>query len=101
MDRKYFYDMIFIVTEYIRIRKQIINEFGNKLKFLSPRKEINYNYTQKKLLFNYHYIVRNKNNLKNYILNMIILSNVLIKLLLLQMDLYLSLYIIKEYFIIK
>ena len=74
MDRKYFYDKIFIVTEDVRIRKQIINEFGNKLKFLSPRKEINYNYTQKKLLFNYHYIVGNKNNLKNYILNMIILS---------------------------
>ena len=74
MDKKYLYDMIFIVTEDIRIRKQIINEFSYKLKFLSPKKELKYNYTQKKLLFNYHSIVGNRDNLKNYILNMIILS---------------------------
>ena len=74
MDRKYIYDMIFIVTEDKRIRNNIINEFGDKIKYLSPKKELNYNYTQKKLLFNYHNIVGNKDNLKNYILNMIILS---------------------------
>lgn len=74
MDRKYNYDIIFIVTEDKRIRKQIIIEFVHKIKYLQPKKELNYNYKQKKLLYNYNKIVGCKDNLKNYILNMIILS---------------------------
>lgn len=74
MNKKYKYDMIFAVSEDKRIRKQIIKEFGYKLKYLLPKKEINYNYTGKKLLYNYKNIVGSKDNLKNYILNMVILS---------------------------
>ena len=73
-DKKYNYDWIFINTEDQKIRNNFINEFGNKLKYLLPKKELKYNYKEKKLLYNYNNIIGSKDNLKNYILNMIILS---------------------------
>ena len=74
MDEKNDYDWLFLITEDINIRKKFINEFGNKLKYLLPKREIKYNYKEKKLLFNYTNIIGSMDNLKNYILNMIILS---------------------------
>ena len=74
MDKKYNYDWIFINTEDIKIRKIIINEFGYKIKYLLPKNEIKYNYKDKKLLYNYNKILGSNENLKNYILNMLILS---------------------------
>lgn len=77
MNKKFNYDWIFIITEDKNIRKNFINEFGYKLKYLLPKRELEYNYKTKKLLFNYNNILGSKENLKNYILNMIILSKCL------------------------
>ena len=42
MDRKYNYDYYFLTTEDVNIRKKLIKEFGGKLKFLKPKKDIEY-----------------------------------------------------------
>lgn len=44
-DKKYNYDWFFISTEDDIIRKKLINNFGNKLKFLKSNINIKYNYT--------------------------------------------------------
>ena len=42
MDRKYNYDHYFLTTEDVNIRAKLIHEFGSKLKFLKPKKDIEY-----------------------------------------------------------
>ena len=50
MDSKYKYEIIFLTTEDDIIRNKFIIEFGEKLKYFKPNKNINYNYKKKLLL---------------------------------------------------
>lgn len=71
-DKKYNYDWFFISTEDEIIRKKLINNFGNKLKFFKSNINIKYNYTKKEFLY------KNKELYKNYKYNEIYLINILI-----------------------
>ena len=71
-DKKYNYDWFFISTEDDIIRKKLIINFGNKLKFLKSNINIKYNYTKKEFLY------KNKELYNNYKYNEIYLINILI-----------------------
>ena len=73
MNKKNKYDYFFIATEDDIIRKKFIISFGKKLKFIS-QKNIKYNYKSKKFLSNYKNIKGNINNMKQYLINIIILT---------------------------
>ena len=74
MDKKYKYDFIFLATEDNKIRKQFIDKFGEKLKYLLPDKKLSYNYERKNFLsFNYN-VFGNINFMKTYLISIIILS---------------------------
>ena len=71
------YSFYFISTEDEKIRKKFINEFGKKLKYLKFKKDINYNYKEKKFLYNNEKYVGNLDFVKIYLIYMIILSKCL------------------------
>jgi hypothetical protein len=68
------YTQYFISTEDDIIRGKFIKEFHNKIKYLSYREKINYNYNKKKFLAYNEKILGNIEYTKIYLLNMIILS---------------------------
>ena len=68
------YEWFFIATEDDKIRDIFIKNFGQKLKFLTYNKKINYNNTEKKVLAYNRIIKGNIEFIKIYLLNIIILS---------------------------
>ena len=74
MDKKNDYDWIFLATEDDIIRKKFIKKFKNKLKYLKPKQNIEYDYNAKKLLSLNKNIKGNLINMKIYLFNIIILS---------------------------
>ena len=50
MDKINSYNWIFLVTEDNLIREKISNEFKEKIKYIKPKIDINYNYKSKKYL---------------------------------------------------
>ena len=77
-DTKYKYDYLFIATEDNKIRKKFIDKFGNnKLKYILPEKEVNYNYQFKNYLTYNYKVFGNMSFMKTYLINMIILSKCL------------------------
>ena len=75
MNVKYKYDLIFLTTEDEIIRSKFINEFGDKLRFLKPKKSIKYNYKKKLWLAFNKNVNGNLYFMKIYLINIIILSN--------------------------
>lgn len=73
MDKKYKYDYFFLSTEDDIIRDKFIKKFKNKIKIIRRNKNIKYNY--KSLLAHNIYIKGNIDFAKNYLINIIILSN--------------------------
>ena len=74
MDEQYKYDFIFIATEDNKIRKKFIKTFGEKLKYLLPEKEVNYNYKKGNFLSFNNKVFGNLSFMKTYLLSIIILS---------------------------
>ena len=74
MDTINSYNWIFVVTEDIKIREKIINKFKEKIKYIKPKIEINYNYKSKKYLAFNKNLKGNLDNLKIYLINILILS---------------------------
>lgn len=74
MDKINSYKWIFLVTEDDIIRKKISNEFKEKIKYIKPKIEIDYNYKRKKYLAFNKNIKGNLDNLKIYLINVLILS---------------------------
>ena len=68
------YTYYFISTEDEIIRGKFIKEFHNKIKYLSYRENISYNYKEKNFLAYNKKILGNLEYSKIYLLNMIILS---------------------------
>ena len=77
MDKKYKYDYIFFSTEDEIIKQKFIHHFVNKIKVLNPSVIINYNYKKKYNINLHEKIIGNLDFVKNYILNIIILSKCL------------------------
>ena len=77
MDKLYNYSYFFLSTEDAIIRKKFIKIFGTKLKYLKYKKDIHYDYKNKKFLYNNDKVVGNIKFVKIYILNIIILSKCL------------------------
>jgi hypothetical protein len=73
-DNKNKYDMFFLATEDDLIREKFINEFKTKLKYLIPNTKINYNYTTKLHIAFTKNMKGNINNMKSYLINIIIVS---------------------------
>ena len=74
MNEKYNYDYYFLSTEDDTISSKLINEFGVKMKYLKPKKGIEYNYTKKEFLFQNKNLYNNINLNKVYIISVFILS---------------------------
>ena len=77
MDKKYKYDFIFFTTEDELIKKKFVPAFGMKLKLYNPNIILNYNYTDKYYINLNEKIIGNLDYIKNYVLNIIILSKCL------------------------
>ena len=77
MDRKYKYDFIFFATEDELIKKKFIPEFEEKLKLYNPNVIIQYNYNDTYVINLNEKINGNLEYIKNYLINIIILSNCL------------------------
>ena len=77
MDQKYKYDFIFFATEDEMQKKKFVPEFGNKLKLLNPNVTINYDYNNPNMINLNEKIYGNIEYIKNYVLNIIILSKCL------------------------
>ena len=77
MDKKNKYDYYFLSTEDDIIRKEFINEFKSKLKFIKPEKKIQYNYKSKGILAFNKNVKGDINFVKIYLINIIILSKCL------------------------
>ena len=71
------YDYYFITTEDNNLRNNFINKFKEKLKYFTDENEIKYNYKKKKLLANNRNIKGNFIFMKNYLINILILSGCL------------------------
>ena len=76
MDKNNNYNYYFIATEDDLIRNKFKGEFGKKLKFIKQNK-IKYNYNKKYFLSHYKTFKGNINNMKIYLINIIILSKCL------------------------
>lgn len=74
MNNKNNYDWYFISTEDDIIRQKFREQLGNKLKYYSYNKAINYNYKQKQFLSDNEIVKGNINYMETYLLNIIILS---------------------------
>ena len=72
MDKKNKYNWIFLSTEDNIIRNKFIKEFGNKIKYLIPEKNIKYN--QKTFLAFNPGIAGNLEYMRTYLISIIILS---------------------------
>lgn len=72
MDRKYNYDYYFLTTEDVNIRMKLIQEFGSKLKFLKPKKDIEYD--NQNFLYKYKSLHKNIDLNKVYLISIYILS---------------------------
>ena len=77
MDSKYNYDFIFFSTEDELIKNKFVPEFKNKIKLLNPNITLEYNFKKRTMINSYPKINGNLDYLKNYILNIIILSKCL------------------------
>ena len=77
MDRKFKYDFIFFATEDELIKQKFLPEFGEKLKLYNPNVIIQYNYNDTYLINLNEKINGNLEYIKNYLINIIILSNCL------------------------
>ena len=73
MDKKYNYDFIFLATEDNKIRNTFIKKFGDKLKYLIPKKKVYYSAGDGFLTYNRN-VFGNMDFLKTYLYSMIILS---------------------------
>ena len=73
MDKKNNYKFYFLSTEDDILRNKFIKEFGEKLKYLKYKEDLNYNYQSRKVLLNYS-IVGNREFVEIYLINIIILS---------------------------
>ena len=74
MDKTYKYDFIFFATEDEIIKQKFIPHFKHKLKLLNPKDNIKFNYTD---INSYKNRKGNIEYVKNYVLNIIILSKCL------------------------
>ena len=74
MDDKYNYDYYFLATEDEIIRTRLYNKFRKKMKFLTPKKDIHYNYTNPVSLNRNKNMIKNKDLNKVYVLSIFILS---------------------------
>ncbi len=74
MDKQYQYNWVFIVTEDNIIREKFIKNLKKKIRYILPNKYINYNYGKKKYLAFNKNIKGNLDNIKIYLINIIILS---------------------------
>ena len=77
MDEQYNYDFIFFATEDELIKEKFIPEFRTKLKLLNPNVKVKYDYSNKYKINLNKNINGNLDYIKNYLLNIIILSNCL------------------------
>ena len=77
MDKHYNYDYIFFATEDEKIKQKFIPEFGYKLKLLNPNVVVHYSYYNKYKINSNININGNLDYIKNYLLNIIILSKCL------------------------
>ena len=77
MDKKYKYDFIFFATEDEIIKKLFVPHFKDKVKLLNPKVKIEYNYNDKSIINLNKDIYGNIEYIKNYVLNIIILSKCL------------------------
>ncbi len=77
MDKKYKYDFIFFATEDEIIKEKFVSQFRNKLKLLNPNVFVKYNYTKGTIITLNEKIIGNIEYLKNYLLNILILSTCL------------------------
>ena len=68
------YDFYFLVTEDKVIRNKFINRYKNKLKYLKSNETFNYEYNDKEILANNKKINGNLKLMKEYLINIIILS---------------------------
>lgn len=74
MDNKNNYEYYFLSTEDDIIRTKFIKKYGNKLKYLKYKEDLNYNYENKQFLINDNKIIGKLEFAKIYLLNMLILS---------------------------
>lgn len=74
MNKKNKYDWLFITTEDDIILSKFINEFRYKLKYIKKNIHIKYNYLKKRHLCYNNNIKGNLKYIKNYLINIIILS---------------------------
>lgn len=74
LDNKNNYEYYFLSTEDDIIRTKFIKKYGNKLKYLKYKEDLNYNYKNKKFLIDDNKIIGKLEFAKIYLLNMIILS---------------------------
>ena len=77
MDEKYHYDFIFFSSEDEKIKKRFAPEFRDKLKLLNPNIYIKYDYNKNNIITLNENVKGNLDYLKNYVLNIIILSKCL------------------------
>ena len=74
-DEKNNYDFYFLATEDYLIRDKFINKYNKKLKYLETNLSINYDYKSGKAKLAYNKNINgNINFMKNYLINIIILS---------------------------
>ena len=74
MDKINKYDYIFLATEDIKIKEKFIHSFEKKLKYLETKDKILYDYKKKEFLSYNKNIKGNIENIKIYMINIIILS---------------------------
>ena len=74
MDKDNKYDYIFLATEDKIIRKKLIKKFGDKIYYLLPEKNIEYDYKEADYLTLNKDVIDNLEFEKTYLLSMIILS---------------------------
>ena len=77
LDSQYKYDYIFFATEDEIIKHKFQPEFKDKLKLLNPKVYVEYNFTKRSYITLNEKIVGNIEYTKNYLLNILILSNCL------------------------
>ena len=74
MDEKYKYDYIFFATEDEHLKKIFVPKFKTKIKLLNPNVIVKYDYSYKYKINLNENIIGNLDYIKNYVLNIIILS---------------------------
>jgi hypothetical protein len=77
MNNKNNYDFIFLGTEDNKIRDNFIKKFGDKLKYLLPKKQVFYDYEDQNYLTYNSKVYGNMDFMKTYLLTVVILSKCL------------------------